>query len=67
MERLNGAVMNVHSTWLASSISCCFPRLRDQPVEGTSKEHDEDLMTESATSSRRQSPIPVSSTMYRHA
>lgn len=30
MDRLSDCIQRVHSRWLASSISCCFPRLPDQ-------------------------------------
>lgn len=30
MERLSECVRMIHSRWLASSISCCFPSLQDQ-------------------------------------
>lgn len=32
MERLGDRWGVLHSTWLASSISCCFPGLQDQPA-----------------------------------
>lgn len=30
MERLSDCLQSVHLRWLASSFSCCFPRLPDQ-------------------------------------
>lgn len=55
---LSDGVMNVHSKWLASSVLCCFP-LQDQSSEAQGKT----LASESATSSREPSLLPVSSKM----
>lgn len=55
---LSDGVMNVHSKWLASSVLCCFP-LQDQSSEAQTKT----LASESATSSREPSLLPVSSKM----
>ena len=61
MERWGERVMKVHSTWLANSVSCCFPRLQDQPAGEKNVGYDEESWTPSATSSEGHSPIPVSS------
>lgn len=55
---LSDGVMNLHSKWLASSFVCCFP-LQDQSIESQGKP----FAPESATPSREQSPLPVSSKM----
>ena len=64
MERWGERMMKVHSTWLANSISCCFPRLQDQPVEEKDVGYDEEPWTPSPTSSKRNSPLPVSSMAF---
>ena len=56
---LSDGVMNVHSKWLASSVLCCFP-LQDQSSEAQGKA----FASESATSSREPSALPVSSRMF---
>ena len=63
MERLSDYVFKVHATWLASSFSCCFPGSQERSVEAKEKE----LELDSAISSRRHSPIPLSSMTYRQA
>ena len=60
--------MKVHGAWLASSVNCCFPtRLPDQPgVEEKDRDLRRDLdeeyeVAQSADTSRRNSPLPISS------
>lgn len=54
MERLGDRLGNYYSTWLASSLSCCMPRLQEQSEERTEL-HFEPGVVERPT---RQSPIP---------
>ena len=57
MERLGDRLGQYYSTWLASSISCCLPRLQEQPVDDDLSEFEPPPeKTENQT--KRQSPIP---------
>ena len=55
MERLGDRLGNYYSTWLASPLSCCLPRLQDQPTDDEAGlKEPKDLHERS----RRDSPVP---------
>ena len=66
MERFGDRIGEYYSTWLAISISCCFPRSQERPQSYVEEEVEEEMTLGRETTTvpiraktiKRQSPIP---------